>query len=86
MSPPIGGRASDGSCETADTIWLSSPTTGPPTVRPGRSSPPQALGDGRAGDPVRGRVEPDERHRAAAVGAFRGHDAVAGRGQGSAAR
>src|SRR5687767_11053164 len=36
MSPSIGGRASDGGCDAADTIWLSSPRIGPPLVRVGR--------------------------------------------------
>ena len=37
MSPPIGGSARAGSWEAADTIWLSSPMTGPPCERGGSS-------------------------------------------------
>ena len=37
MSPPIGGSDRLGSWVAAETIWLSSPTTGPPLERAGRS-------------------------------------------------
>ena len=74
------GRAT-GSCEAADTIWLSSPMTGPPLDRVGRRrrhSPSAELGP--AIQSTR-RVEPDDRHRAAAVGALGRDDAIADAGE-----
>ena len=87
MSPPIGGSASDGSCDAADTIWLSSPMIGPTAAcavgRSRRHRPSAVLGPA-----IQSTVgsKPDDRHRAAAVGPLGGDDAVADAGEGATRR
>ena len=87
MSPPIGGRASDGSWDAADTIWLSSPRIGPP-LRAGRQEAAPQPRRPCSVSAIQRRVgsKPTIVTGAAAVGALGGDDAVADAREGTARR
>ena len=81
MSPPIGGRASAGSCETAPTSRLSSKNDRPPNVRAGSSRRHRSCAASVLAIQSDARIEPEQGHRARAVRPLGGDDAVADRGE-----